>query len=31
VPEAELLRPLSIGALGVEIVRRGREEDPSLI
>ena len=31
VPEAELLRPLQAGSLSVEIVRRGREEEPRLI
>ena len=30
-PEAELLRPLPGGSLRVDIVRRGREEEPTLI
>jgi putative SOS response-associated peptidase YedK len=30
-PEAGLLRPLQAGSLRVEIVRRGREQEPSLI
>ena len=30
-PEEELLRPLPAGSLSVEIVRRGREEEPTLI
>jgi putative SOS response-associated peptidase YedK len=31
VPEAELLRPLPTGSVNVEIVRRGRGEEPVLI
>jgi hypothetical protein len=31
VPEAELLRPLSAGLVSVEIVHRGRGEEPVLI
>jgi putative SOS response-associated peptidase YedK len=31
MPEAELLRPLPAGSLNVEVVRRGREEEPALI
>jgi putative SOS response-associated peptidase YedK len=30
-PEAELLRPLPAGSLGVEVVRLGREEEPELL
>jgi putative SOS response-associated peptidase YedK len=31
VPDQELLRPLEAGSLSMEIVRRGREEEPALI
>jgi putative SOS response-associated peptidase YedK len=31
VPEEELLRPLPAGSLSMEVVRRGREEEPKLI
>jgi putative SOS response-associated peptidase YedK len=30
-PEEELLRPLPAGSLSVETVRRGREEEPTLL
>jgi putative SOS response-associated peptidase YedK len=31
VLEAEVLHPLPAGSLGVEVVRRGRKEEPALI
>jgi putative SOS response-associated peptidase YedK len=31
VPEEELLRPLPAGSLSMEVVRRGREEEPKQI